>query len=298
MVESAEHPTWTDCSPRCRREQAVTFWLLACLKGMRTDTAATVLVVSAAAVLVISAVLPLYGQRSDGPRFEVVSVKPNKSPEPGGRNALERGTYEGLNVTVRRMIALAYMPMPFSLIDGGPAWIGSERFDVRGKFPENTPRERLQQMMRNMLAERFQLRTHVETRPTPVLALTVERAGTLGPALQPVQIDCANRSADRPPTTPWCAFQYTDGLLRGRGVTLDQIALELVADRLVINRTGLTGRYDVELRWTPDPAVSTLADAPPGLVTALRDQLGLRLHTDTVPMDHLVIDSVERPNPD
>jgi uncharacterized protein (TIGR03435 family) len=86
--------------------------------------------------------------------------------------------------------------------------------------------------------------------------------------------------------------------LRGRGVTLDQIALELVADRLVINRTGLTGRYDVELRWTPDPAVSTLADAPPGLVTALRDQLGLRLHTDTVPMDHLVIDSVERPDPD
>ena len=105
-----------------------------------------------------------------------------------------------------------------------------------------------------------------------------------------------NRPADR--SGPWCAFQYTEGLLRGRGVTLDQIALELVAGRLVVNRTGLAGRYDVELRWTPDPAGDARPDAPPGLVTALREQLGLRLQTDMVPMDHLVIDSVDRPMPD
>jgi uncharacterized protein (TIGR03435 family) len=66
----------------------------------------------------------------------------------------------------------------------------------------------------------------------------------------------------------------------------------------VVNRTGLTGRYDVELWWTPDPNAASAPDAPPGLVTALREQLGLRLQTDTVPMEHLLIDSIERPQPD
>jgi uncharacterized protein (TIGR03435 family) len=265
---------------------------------MRTHVVAAGLVIVAAAVLVVFAAMPLHGQRNDEPKFDVVSVKPNRSPEPGGRNALERGTYEGLNVTVRRMIALAYMPMPFSLIDGGPDWIGSDRFDVRAKVPDGTPRERLQQMMRNMLAERFQLRTHLEKRPTPIYALIVERPGVLGPSLQPAKIDCANPAADRQPGVPWCAFQYTEGLLRGRGVTLDQVAGEIAAGRIVVNRTGLTGRYDVELRWTPDPSITAAADAPPGLVTAVREQLGLRLQSDTAEMEHLVIDSVERPEPD
>lgn len=237
-------------------------------------------------------------QQTDGPRFEVASVKPNNSPEPGGRNALEPGSYEGLGVTVRRVIALAYAPMPFALIEGGPGWIGSDRFDILAKFPGNPPRDQLQRMMRNLLADRFKFRAHMETRPTRVYALTVERPGVLGPSLQPAQGDCAKPAADRQPNTRGCAFQYTDGLLRGRGVTLDRIALELVGDRLVVDRTGLAGLYDVDLRWTPDPGAASSADAPPGLVTALREQLGLRLQTDTVPMEHLVIDSVERPSPD
>jgi uncharacterized protein (TIGR03435 family) len=237
-------------------------------------------------------------QQVDAPRFEVVSVKPNTSPEPGGRNALVPGAYEGIGVTVRRIIGLAYAPLPVSLIEGGPSWLSSDRFDIRAKFPGNPPREQLQRMMRTMLAERFRLRTHMETRPTPVFALMVERSGVLGPFLKPAQVDCANRPADNGPNVPWCAFQYTEGLLRGRGVTLDQIAGEIVAGRLVINRTGLAGRYDVELRWTADSAVGSDPDAPPALVTALRDQLGLRLQSDTAPMDHLVIDSVEHPEPD
>jgi uncharacterized protein (TIGR03435 family) len=82
-------------------------------------------------------------------------------------------------------------------------------------------------------------------------------------------------------------------------VTLDQIAGELDAGRVVVNRTGLTGRYDVELRWTPNPSAgSDAADAPPGLGTALREQLGLRLQPDTAPFEHLVVDSAERPEPD
>jgi uncharacterized protein (TIGR03435 family) len=251
-----------------------------------------------AAVLFAFVATPVIAQQGDGPRFDVVSVKPNNSPEPGGRNALEPGGYEGINVTVRRLIALAYMPLPFTLIEGGPSWIGTDRFDVRAKFPGNPPRDELQRMMRNLLADRFKLRTHLEKRPTPIYALVIERSGVLGPSLHPAEIDCANPAADRQPNVPWCAFQYTDGLLRGRGVTLDQIAGEIAAGRIVVNRSGLTGRYDVELRWTPDPGPTAAADTPPGLVTAVREQLGLRLQSDTAEMEHLVIDSVERPQPD
>jgi uncharacterized protein (TIGR03435 family) len=247
-------------------------------------------------MLAASMATPL-AQQSDGPRFAVVSVKPYKSPEPGGRNALVPGAYEGIGVTVRRVIGLAYAPLPASLIDGGPGWLSTDRFEIHAKFEGNPPREQIQQMLRAMLAERFKLRTHMETRPARVFALTVEKPGVLGPALRPAEIDCANRPSNG--GGPGCGgFQYTDGLLRGRDATLDRIAGELPVERIVVNRTRLTGRYDVELRWTSDPSAATAPDAPPGLVTALREQLGLRLQTDTVPMEHLVIDSVARPSPD
>jgi len=238
------------------------------------------------------------GQQPAGPQFDVVSIRPYTSSEPGGRNALEPGRYVGIGVTLRRIVALAHLPLPPDLIDGGPGSLATDRFDVRATFTGNPPREDVQAMMRAMLADRFKLRTHRETRPTPVLALTVERAGVVGPSLRQASIDCANRPSSAVPDLPWCAFQYTAGLLRGRGVTLDQIAAEIDAERLVINQTGLAGRWDVDLRWTPDPGATTDATAPPGLITALREQLGLRLQPATVPLEHLIIDSAERPLPD
>lgn len=241
--------------------------------------------------------LPLAARQGDGPRFDVVSIKPNNSPEPGGRNALEPGSYTGLGVTLRRIIALAYLPIPTSLISGGPSWLASDRFDVHAKFSGNPPREQLQLMMRAMLVDRFKLRVHRETRPTPVFALVVDRPGVLGPALRPAKVDCASPDGNKT-NLPWCAFQYTNGLFRGDGVTLDRIAGELDAGRIVVNRTGLAGLYDLELRWSPDAGTSPVADAPPGLATALREQLGLRLQTDTAPLEHLVIDSADRPAPD
>jgi uncharacterized protein (TIGR03435 family) len=250
----------------------------------------------AVAMLAASIMTPLLAQQSDGPRFAVVSVKPYNSPEPGGRNALVPGAYEGIGVTVRRVIGLAYAPLPASLIDGGPGWLSTDRFEIHAKFEGNPPRDQVQQMLRALLADRFKLRTHMEARPTRVFALTVEKPGVLGPALRPAETDCTNRP---PNSGPGCGgFQYTDGLLRGRDATLDRIAGELPVERIVVNRTGLAGRYDVELKWTPDSGAPVASDAPPGLVTALREQLGLRLQTDTVPMEHLVIESVERPVPD
>jgi uncharacterized protein (TIGR03435 family) len=245
----------------------------------------------------VGIVRTLHAQQGDAVHFDVVSVRRNTSGEQGGKNGLDPGAYTGINVTVRRMIALAYLPLPNAQIVGGPAWINSDRFDVRATFTGTPSRPQLQEMLRGMLAERFMLRLHTESRTTPVFALTVARAGALGPALKRSTLDCRNPEP-RPPTggdAPSCAFQYTDGLIRGRGVTLDQIASEIVAGRTVVNRTGLDGFYDVDLRWTPDATQAPGDDAPPTLATALREQLGLRIDAATLPMDHLVIDSVERP---
>lgn len=248
----------------------------------------------------VGVVRVLYAQQSADLRFDVASIKRNTSGEQGGRNALDPGAYTGINVTVRRILALAYLPLPNAQIVGGPDWINTERYDVRARFNGTPSRPELQQMLRALLADRFRLRLHTESRATAVFALTVARSGILGPALTRSSLDCSN-PAQRPPATagaPSCAFQYTDGLIRGRGVTLDQIASEIVAGRTVINRTGLDGYYDVELRWAPDATPAPADDAAPTLATALREQLGLRLEATTLPMDHLVIDSIERPTED
>ena len=250
-----------------------------------------------AAVSAIAVTASLAAQKPEDQRFEAVSIKPNRSPEPGGRNALEPGRYVDTGVTLRRLIALAYGPLPLSLIDGGPPWLNSDRFDVQAKFEGNPPRDQLQRMMQNLLADRFKLRTHLETRPTSAFALTVERAGVLGPSLRPAELDCASRPQANVTAVPTCAIQVREGLIRGR-VTLDQVATLLTAERVIVNRTELVGHYDVELRWTSGPGAPANADAPPGLATAIREQLGLRLQPVTVPLDHLVIDSAERPDPD
>jgi uncharacterized protein (TIGR03435 family) len=241
----------------------------------------------------------LYAQQVTAPQFDVVSIKRSAAAEPGGRNALDPGAYVGINVTLRRLLALAYQPLPNAQIVGGPEWMNSARFDVQAKFTGTPTRPQVQQMLRAMIGDRFRLRSHMEARPTPVFALVRLRPGETGPSLRRSSLDCSNPAATRAPSAatagPTCGFQYTDGLIRGRGVTLDQVAAELTAGRTVVNRTGLDGGYDVDLRWTPDATQVPGDDAPPTLATALRDQLGLRLEATTQTMDFLVIDSAERP---
>jgi uncharacterized protein (TIGR03435 family) len=233
------------------------------------------------------------------PRFDVVSIRPNRSGAVGGRNALEQDGYAATNITLRRMIALAWQPVPDAHIVGGPDWMSSDRFDVQARFSGPPSRPQLQSMLRAMLADRFALRVHTESRPTRVYALTMVRDGVLGAALTRSTSDCGSRPEPNAggQSGPTCGFRHTDGVIQGHGVTIDQLARELTADRPTINRTGVTGRYDVELRWTPDTTAAPPDDAPPGLGTALREQLGLKLDAATVPMDHLVVDGAERPEP-
>jgi uncharacterized protein (TIGR03435 family) len=170
-------------------------------------------------------------------------------------------------------------------------------------------------MVRALLADRFKLKTHLETRDGPIYALVVARPDAkLGPRMSPATFDCTSwlaarnrgeRVAPPPPSNGdglACGFQSSLGSIRGRGQIAD-LAFVLsfldVLGRPIVDRSGLTGDYEIELRWTPDADRARRVDADlPSLFTAVREQLGLKLEPTTGPVEVLVIDSVERPTPD
>jgi uncharacterized protein (TIGR03435 family) len=197
---------------------------------------------------------------------------------------------------------------------GGPDWVRSEgeRFDILAKIPDGTSRAQRDAMVRALLADRFKLKTHLETREAPMYALVMARPdGRLGPRLSESGLDChARRAATNrgervaPPDElgrPPCVLQSSLGSIRGGGIPIADFARALsflgFAGRPVVDRSGLTGEYDLELRWTPDRTRQDDPDAPT-LVTALREQLGLKLEATKGPVNVLVIDSAERPTPD
>jgi uncharacterized protein (TIGR03435 family) len=177
-------------------------------------------------------------------------------------------------------------------------------------------------MLRKLLEDRFQLKTHVETKELPLFALVLARAdGTLGPRLRRRTIDCISAAAARerkdkllfdptPPERRICGGRAGPGTLIASGATMTNIVQGLAAqvpgvDRVVVDRTGLIGTFDVDLTWNFEGTVEHLGvqlpppdrDAP-NLFTALQEQLGLKLESRKGPIDVLVIDHVEKPSED
>jgi uncharacterized protein (TIGR03435 family) len=204
--------------------------------------------------------------------------------------------------------------LPPERVLGGPDWIRSERerFDILAKAPDGTTRSQRPLMVRALLADRFKLKTHLETRNAPIYALVVARPdGKLGPRMSPATFDCTSWLAARdrgervvppPPSNGEglpCGLQSSLGSIRGRSQIAD-LAFVLsfldILGRPVVDRSGLIGDYELELTWSPDPGL-TRSDLP-SLFTALREQLGLKLEPTTGPVDVLVIDSAERPTQD
>jgi len=261
------------------------------------------------------------------PSFEVASVKQNTSGEsrtsmrtqPGGRFVVTNARLKGL-------IATAFgMADPQSLIDarilGGPEWIGSERYDINAKAniefrpsPDGPPRELLL-MIRSLLEERFKLKAHRETRELPIYELVVARADRrLGPEMRQPAVDCdAAIAAGIPPPRqpgepPPCGLMAGPARTIAGGATMAQLAANLSVrlERLVVDKTGLTGRFAFTLAFTPDrmpteappPGIPPIDPNGPSLVTALQEQLGLKLEPARGPVDVLVIDRVEHPAAD
>jgi uncharacterized protein (TIGR03435 family) len=245
--------------------------------------------------LAVLAVAALAQAPSAGSSFDAVSIKANKS----GDNAIGGGggagtEYRVTNIPLRVLISQAYA-MRHLEVTGGPAWLDTDRFDIVGKMP---PPGSPFAMVRTLLADRFKLVTHNETRQLPIYAVVVAKSnGRLGPKLQPSS--CA---AGRKPDGTRCGMRPGPGLFVG-AATIQMLAdasLSSEVQRKVVNRTGLTGVFDIDLHWSPDgPAgVSTSSDPAVSIFTALQEQLGLKLESTTGPVDVLVIDHIERPSED
>jgi uncharacterized protein (TIGR03435 family) len=218
------------------------------------------------------------------------------------------------NVTLRILIQIAY-PGPTE-IAGGPSWIGSgpsgDRFDVNAKAEMASSREQLQLMLRTLLADRFKLVVHTETKVEPVYALVlVKRDGSLGPNLHRAAADCAALRTAAAAAGPLrgagpCGLGGLPGNMHIRGIGIDQLAVMLQRDagRRVVNKTGLTGNFDWDLTWTPDAfrqapfdreRFPTIDPDGPSIFTALQEQLGLKLEPENGQGDVLVIDHAEKP---
>jgi uncharacterized protein (TIGR03435 family) len=258
--------------------------------------------------------------------FEAASIKPS-DPKGGPGVGIRRqpgGRFNTVNTPVRFLITFAYQIQSYQLV-GGPDWIGSTRYDVVAKMEGDPPPVRrgtgADHMMlatRALLGERFKLKVHRETRELDIYALMMAKPdGKPGPALKPASGDCspeafAARGAAPPPapgTGPVCGIQGLPGRIRfgGYPLTLFAQTISNQVGRAVVDRTGLTGNWDFEMKYVAPPPNGPLppgVELPPSdpdapdLFTAVREQLGLKLEATTGPVEVLVIDSIEMATPD
>jgi bla regulator protein BlaR1 len=262
--------------------------------------------------------------------FEVASVKPNNSGEGFIRFGMQPGgRFTATNAPLRELLRFAYAVQNFQIVDA-PGWIASERFDIiakaEGDLPPSGPGQLgpVQMMMQALLAERFGLKARKENREMSRYDLVLARAdGRLGPQLKASTTDCqaifaaARRGGGPPPAPPGpgeplpCGFRVGPGRMQGGAFPLSQLATALspMVQRVVIDRTGLTGNFDIDVTFTPDqmpqgppppgaPPLPSIDANGPSIFTALQEQLGLKLESVRGPVEVLVIESVSRPTPD
>jgi uncharacterized protein (TIGR03435 family) len=267
-------------------------------------------------VIRVVAVVTVLAFQVAQPTFEVASVKRNTS----GASSASFGTSgPGSNLTVtnntmRNIIRNTWTLQNYQIV-GGPDWINNDRWDITAKPPEAASRPTFQEMMlmmRALLADRFKLVVHHEKREMPVYAIVLARAdGKFGPQLRRTQTDCAEvaalslRGQPVPPpqpgvTRPFCGTRQSSGTLNASGIQIADFARNLsgATGRFVIDKTGLTGHFDMDLKFTPDQLQSAAgndaANEFPSLFAAIQEQLGLKLEAQRAPVDVLVIDAAQR----
>ncbi len=236
------------------------------------------------------------------PAFEVASVKPNTSDD--HRASMRMGGSELLlnNFSLKRLIMLAYDVKNFSI--SGPDWLDNVRFDVAAKPPAGMTREQLKPMLRALLEERFKLQVHRESKTMTGYALVVGKGGLKVKELEESVGDNNGNAGSQ--------ISVGRGQLTASRMTMKSLAdwLQNPVDRPIADMTEIKGSFDIKLEWTPEenPVMAAAhgaatgpnegaerkADAGPTIFTALQEQLGLRLQTQKVPVDTVIIDRVER----
>ena len=230
---------------------------------------------------------------SDNARFDAVSIRRNTSSDSrqslGGNPDLV-----GSNIPVWWLIRAAFQIEDFQLAEA-PNWVFSDRFDVLAKPPAGTPRNLGRTMMRNLLADRFRLTTRTESREMPIYALLPARTdGSPGPRLTRSAIeDCeAARTTPRP-----CGMNVGGGRMRGVGVLMSEFVplVQQFVGRTVVDKTGLAGRFDLELQFVSGLDAGGASPDGVSIFTALQEQLGLKLDAQRGPVQMLVIERIDRP---
>lgn len=247
-----------------------------------------------------------YAQVSQ-PMFDVASVKHAGTARPTG-GSRSPGQWRAERATLVRLIRYGYPRYEFEdLIIGGPDWVRETRFDVEARMAPSTSPEQLAQMVVHLLAERFQLRTHAERRPIDIYALRMARAdGQLETGLKRSNAACVDARKSGQPLPPECRENAAIGGMQYRAMQISDFIRMLSAlgiDRPVVDRTGLSGYFDLQLHYdfAPFAAAAGRPIAPPvdgvSFFTALQEQAGLKLEPVRELVDVLVIDSAQSPTP-
>lgn len=215
------------------------------------------------------------------PAFEVAAIKPADPNANGSSTHSNFGRITMENVSLKDCIERAFSVKNFSL--SGPPWLDSARFNIVAKPPDGTPREQFNAMLQTLLADRFKLAFHRETKVMPAYALLVEKKGL---KVQPVETG---------PDGGWSTGRGRADVIH---ITMPQIAdfLSQLVDRPVKDMTGVAGRFDFKLRWTPEGADPATADpsVPSSIFTALQEIAGLKLEPQRLPIEILVVDRIDR----
>ena len=253
----------------------------------------------------------------DGPpvdpalRFEVASIKPYVDSGPTRVRMQPGGQVDFTGASVRMLLQNAFR-VRGDQVFGLPDWGDMNRYSVLAKAPDGTPVTAVPTMLANLLADRFNLVIHRETRETETFDLVLARNdGKRGPALSPSAECQATMAAGAPaaaappragPDQPSCGtLQTAAGMVRAAGVPLAQLVkmLSQFTGRPVNDRTGLSGLYDITLRFNPNLNVDAVGNSDaPHLYTALPEQLGLRLSSQRGSVQVVVVDRIERPTVD
>jgi uncharacterized protein (TIGR03435 family) len=236
--------------------------------------------------------------------FDVASIKPNAENDhrvmiriqPGGR-------FTATGINLRFLIGQAYGVRDFQILNA-PGWAASDRFDIDAKadgLPERLPPDLMRPLLKSLLEERFKIKVHTETKEMPVYALVVAKGGSKlkeaadgeGPGQRMIRMG--------------------RGTIEGQAMPMGMLVQQLAQNigRTVIDKTGLTGNYEVKLEWTPEPgqgggpfgggappppdALPPADTNGPSIFTALQEQLGLKLESQKGPVPMIVVDSVSKP---
>jgi uncharacterized protein (TIGR03435 family) len=238
-----------------------------------------------------------------------------------GIQAMPGGRLKVINLPLKDLIQMAYKVQPFQ-VTGGPSWYASDSWDIIAKPDSDPGPNQIPVMLQGLLADRFGLKFHKETKEMPVYSLVAGKPGDKTPGLtesKPGGCTPINPASGPPPmpapgqaptTKPCGRMMMGFNMLDATAQTLDQLATILSRNlgRTVIDKTGLTAKYDIHLEWTPDPSQMSQMQLPPdmpkptfdpngpSLFTAIQEQLGLKLESQKGPVEIFVIDHAEKPS--